>query len=171
MCPECGKEFVGCKISIYCSNPCGQRARARAARKPLAPISCEGCGKVFTPERADKKTCCHACAKRVYRYKMRGETVLQECATCGKWFYPKYRKTDPMHNYCSTECLEKAPPPKDSKLAPGLTLERCKEIAQFQKIGGKALYRHSLTWTPAERNWARRNYESRYAGNDNIEFN
>lgn len=158
ICKQCGKEFEGVRLSLFCSRACNNKAHYTP--KGYAPKKCEVCGKEFKPLRECQCACSHVCSKLLER-KRRHEKIQAElakekrvCPVCGSEFTPEEKR----QKYCSVACryrrTGKRAATSGEMTANGLSLARLREIARLQKVGGPDLYKHSLTWSQAERNWA-----------------
>jgi hypothetical protein len=71
---SCGKgecaSGLGRRLVYHCSTACYWRHRRARMRMAPKPRQCATCGKTFTPQRFDAKTCGSACRQALYRKRL-----------------------------------------------------------------------------------------------------
>lgn len=69
-CAHCGRPFLGVATRRWCSEACGEAARAARrdrTRPPIPARRCEMCGELIDATRGDAKFCSSACRQKAYR--------------------------------------------------------------------------------------------------------
>lgn len=135
ICPNCGKEFETGNVSkVYCSKLCRNRHD-----RPLVPFIdkvCVFCGKSFKTKMSFARCCSYTCADRLRR----GWSSLDE-----------YEKAQEARHARSKARNERA--------TCGLTPEQRQDVIDAQNSARDTLWRRSQSWTPAQREFARKRYE------------
>lgn len=90
----------------YCSDACGERAKADLIRNQRRAAhawgSCKWCGHDMPPgKRADAKWCSGACARKARYIRSIGRVSARACVWCGEMFVPMR----PEVQFCSMRCV------------------------------------------------------------------